>query len=68
MMHSPITVADKASAVPCCRTSTPLKMASTMAFQPIVDITTDLVLPMRPWYVARRDNRPAKSCSASIPI
>jgi EAL domain-containing protein (putative c-di-GMP-specific phosphodiesterase class I) len=51
MMHSPITAADKASAVPLiktaacqgCRTSTPLKMAITMAFQPIVDITTGSV-------------------------
>ncbi len=51
MMHSPITLADKASAVPfettsaCqgCKTSTPLKMAITMAFQPIVDITTGSV-------------------------
>ncbi len=51
MMHSPITTADRAAAIPLpktvgcqgCRTSTPLKMAITMAFQPIVDITTGSV-------------------------
>jgi EAL domain-containing protein (putative c-di-GMP-specific phosphodiesterase class I) len=51
MMHSPITAADIAPKTPLtmanacrgCRTSAPLAMAITMAFQPIVDIETGSV-------------------------
>lgn len=51
MIHSPITAADAARATPLptpdachgCRTGAPLKMAITMAFQPIVDIQTGAV-------------------------
>jgi EAL domain-containing protein (putative c-di-GMP-specific phosphodiesterase class I) len=51
MMHSPITAAVAARATPLtmahacqgCRTSKPLGMAITMAFQPIVDIETGTV-------------------------
>ena len=51
MMHSPITAADIAPRTPLtmadacrgCRTGTPLGMAITMAFQPIVDIETGSV-------------------------
>ena len=51
MMHAPITVADAARLPPLprrdpcrgCRTGAPLKMAITMAFQPIVDIQTGSV-------------------------
>lgn len=43
MMHSPLAAAEfstKAAACAGCRTSAPLPMAITMAFQPIVDIAT----------------------------
>ena len=48
MMHSPISAKDVQRSTPLtmtdacrgCRTSSPLKMAITMAFQPIVDIVT----------------------------
>ncbi len=51
MMHSPITTADAARAMPVtmtdacrgCRTGAPLAVAVTMAFQPIVDIETGAV-------------------------
>ena len=51
MMHSPITAAETARAVPLqmplscegCRTGAPLKTAITMAFQPIIDIATGSV-------------------------
>lgn len=51
MIHAPITPADRTRAKPVglgdachgCRTSAPLSIAVTMAFQPIVDIRTGIV-------------------------
>ncbi len=57
MIHAPISTKDVERSMPMtlhdachgCRTGAPLPLAITMAFQPIVDVTTGSVFAMKRW-------------------